>query len=84
MAKTWSRTIEESTIKVRLYTRPGGASVYYSFLLDGRKIQKSAGLKDKKQAEAHVREVVRIIAERQREGRVSNPTLGQVFAVPPL
>ena len=41
----------------------------------------STGLKDRKQAEAYARDVVRIIAERRREGRVSNPTLGQVFAV---
>ena len=66
--KPWSKTIEESTIKVRLYTRPGGASVYYSFKLDGQKVQKSTGLKDRKQAEVYARDVVRIIAERQREG----------------
>ena len=59
----------------------GGASVYCSLDLGGRKVQKSTGLKDRKQAEAYARDVVRIIAERQREGRVSNPTLGQVFSI---
>jgi len=75
----WSKIIEESTIKVRLYTRPGGGSVYYSFQLEGRKVQKSTGLSDRKQAEVYARDVIRIIAERQREGRISNPTLIQVF-----
>ena len=79
--RNWSKTIEESGLRARLYTRPSGATVYFSLVLDGKKIQKSTGLKDRKQAEQYARDVVRIIAERQREGRVSNPTLGQVFAV---
>ena len=79
--KIWSKMIEESGVRFRLYTRPSGTSVYFSFKLDDKKVQRSTGLRDRKQAEVHARDVVRIIAERQREGRVSNPTLGQVFAV---
>lgn len=79
--KNWSKTIEESGTRARLYTRPGGATVYFSLVLGGKKIQRSTRLRDRKQAEAHAREVVRIIAEDQRAGRTSSPTLGQVFSV---
>lgn len=79
--KLWSKMIEESGIKVRLYTRPGGTSVYYSLHLDGKKVQKSIGLRDRKQAETYVRQVVGIIAEDRTAGRFGSPTMGRVFTI---
>ena len=38
----WSRMIDVHGISIRLYERPGGATVYMSFQWDGQKVQRSA------------------------------------------
>ena len=77
---SWSKTIYESGFKVRLYERDKGAAVYFSFVLDGRKVQRSTKLTDRRKATGFAKDVVREIAERRRTGWVEDPTLGAVFA----
>ena len=39
--KKWEKMIEVGGFRIRLYERPGGRTVYFSFTLDGTKVQKS-------------------------------------------
>ena len=47
----------------------GGSSVYFSLHVNGKEIQRSTGLSDRKQAEMYACEVVRLVAEYRRGGR---------------
>ena len=38
----WSKVIDKDGVGIRLYERPGGATVYMSFQWDGQKVQRSA------------------------------------------
>ena len=37
---SWSKMIEEAGFRIRIYERPNGAAVYFSFIIDGKKTQR--------------------------------------------
>ena len=39
--KHWSKNLEESGVRVRVYERPGSPSIWYSVIRDGVKHRKS-------------------------------------------
>ena len=47
----WSKVIDMDGVSIRLYERPGGATVYMSFQWDGKKVQRSAKRRDRREAE---------------------------------
>lgn len=76
----WSKIIRVGELDVRLYERKRGASVYYSYRLDGRKVQKSTRRSDRVEAEVYARAQVEEVLEEARLGRTGEPmTLGELF-----
>ena len=75
----WSKMIEEAGFRIRIYERPNGAGVYFSFIIDGKKTQRSTRRTDRKAAEEYAREVVRLVARDRLLGRSGPVTLGEVF-----
>ena len=51
----WSKMIEEAGFRIRIYERPNGAGVYFSFIIDGKKTQRSTRRTDRKEAEEYAR-----------------------------
>ena len=75
----WSKMIEEAGFRIRIYERPNGAGVYFSFIIDGKKTQRSTRRTDRKEAEEYAREVVRLVARDRLLGRSGPVKLGEVF-----
>ena len=75
----WSKMIEEAGFRIRIYERPNGAGVYFSFIIDGKKTQRSTRRTDRKDAEEYAREVVRLVARDRLLGRSGPVKLGDVF-----
>ena len=75
----WSKMIEEAGFRIRIYERPNGAGVYFSFIIDGKKTQRSTRRTDRKEAEEYAREVVRLVAQDRLLGRSGPVKLGEVF-----
>ena len=76
---SWSKMIEEAGFRIRIYERPNGAGVYFSFIINGKKTQRSTRRSDRKEAEEYAREVVRLVARDRLLGRSGPVTLGEVF-----
>ena len=43
----WSKMIDQDGISIRLYARPGGTTVYMSFMWEGTKLQRSTKRRDR-------------------------------------
>ncbi len=72
--KQWSRVVEESGIRLRLYERPGSSSVFYSIIAeDGRKLRKSLRTGDRRLAEDRARAIAQELAKIRYTG---GPTTG--------
>ena len=75
----WSKVIDMDGVGIRLYERPGGTTVYMSFQWDGKKVQRSAKRRDRREAEEYARRFVHGLVEDRFLGRSGPVTLGQVF-----
>lgn len=80
MAKTWSETVEEHGVKVRLYTRPGSKTIYREVRIGKKRNRKSLKHSNRKRAKKQAEALAKSIAELQLAGVVLGATLGQVFA----
>ena len=64
----WSKNIEESGVKVRVYERAASSSLWYSVTRNGKKHRKSLKTSDRKLAEERARTIARTIAELELTG----------------
>lgn len=77
--KLWSRVVREAGVQVRVYERPGGAGLYRSVIINGKKDQKALGHSDRKRAVDDAKALARKIAEMQLTGRpVGEITFGEL------
>lgn len=80
--KHWSKRIEESGIRVRLYERAGSSSVWFSVIVDGSQRRGSLQTGDRSLAQVRARAVAREMAEARLTGRdLGSLTLGQLFGL---
>ena len=78
--RTWSKTIEEHGVRIRLFERATGATVYLEYRReDGSKLRKSTRTSNRKEADQVARTVARELAEDRLLGRGVPVTLGQLF-----
>ncbi len=77
--KLWSKMIDQDGIGVRLYERPGGTTVYMSFMWEGTKLQRSTKRRDRREAGEYARRFVHGLVEDRFLGRTGPVTLGDVF-----
>jgi len=77
--RSWSKTVEESGVSVRVYERASGSPIYRE-VRDGagRKDRKSLGHKDRALAEAQARQLARRLSELRHAGALGPLTLGQL------
>lgn len=77
----WSKMTDALGTTVRIFERPGGATVYYSYRHPetGRKVQASTGYSDRIKAELHAVAKVEETVRDRIVGRTESPTLGDVF-----
>ena len=80
--KHWSKIIEEVGVQIRVYERPHSSKLSYSIVRDdGRKMRRSLGTSDRKEAERRAVEIARAVAEARLTGRTNDRlTLGRLFA----
>jgi integrase len=79
-AKTWSKTIEERGVRIRIYERPNSAALYREYRHpDGRKLRKSLKTTDRAVAEERARELARQLALADLTGApIGEATFGAV------
>ena len=80
-AKAWSKTIEESGVRVRIYERTPGAVLAREVRIDGRKDRRSLDHRDRKLAEQQARALAKRLAELQLTGYTGKATFGQLAAL---
>jgi hypothetical protein len=71
--------VDADGIGIRLYERPGGTTVYMSFMWEGTKLQRSTKRRDRREAEEYARRFVHQLVEDRFLGRTGPVTLGEVF-----
>ena len=80
--KHWSKNLEESGIKIRIYERSGSSSIWYSVIEGGQKRRKSLKTGDRTLAQERACAVARELAEAHFTGRdLRSITLGHVFSL---
>ena len=79
--RTWTKTIEEHGVRIRLFERATGATVYLEYRReDGSRLRKSTRTGNRKEAERVARAVASELAEDRVLGRSRDPiTLGELF-----
>ena len=81
MPKHWSKRIEESGVRIRIYERPGSSSLWYSVMQGGKKARKSLQTGDRTLGEQRARAIAQELARAHLTGEdLRTLTLGQVFA----
>jgi integrase len=77
---TWSKTVEEAGVQVRIFEREHGSQLYRSVVVNGRKDRKSLGHHDRRLAEEQAKALARALAEARLTGRTDGRLpLGQLF-----
>ena len=80
--KQWSKVVEESGVRVRIYKRAGSKAIYREVRLpDGSKDRKSLKTNDRSEAEELAKALCRELAMARLSGRdLRSLTLGKLFA----
>ena len=78
--KYWSKSIEESGVRIRIYERPASAALWYSVVQDGKKVRRSLQTGDRNLAQERARAIARELARAHLTGEdLRSPTLGHIF-----
>jgi integrase len=81
--KQWSKIVEESGVRIRLYERSNSSAVWYSIVADdGRKVRRSLETGDRELAETRAKAIAQGVARERITGAdvQRGLTVGQVFA----
>lgn len=77
--RSWTKTIEESGITVRVFERSAGSVLYREVRLGGRKDRKSLGHRDRALAMSQGRELARHLAALRLTGGTTNLTVSHLI-----